>query len=74
MLVSAADKIHNLSSLLDAYKVQSDGVWSKFNASPEEIIWFNGEVLRILRTRMNGELVGELERVYKQVCKETGFS
>jgi hypothetical protein len=45
MLVSGADKIHNLSSLLDAYKVQGKDVWGKFNATPEEIIWFNGEVL-----------------------------
>ncbi len=74
MLVSAADKIHNLSSLLDAYKEQGDAVWDKFNATPEEIIWFNGDVLRILRTRMGVELVRELERIYKQVCKETGFS
>lgn len=74
MIVSAADKIHNLSSLLDVYKEQGGAVWKEFNATPEEIIWFNGEVLRILRTRMDGELVGELERIYEQVCKETGLS
>jgi len=74
MLVCAADKIHNLSSLLDAYKEQGDTAWSKFNSTPENILWFNGEVLQILRTRMDGELVRELERVYAQVCEKTGFS
>ena len=74
MLVCAADKIHNLSSLLDAYKVQGDAIWSKFNAPVDKIFWFNGEVLQILRTRMDRELVRELERVYEQVCEKTGFS
>ena len=74
MLVCAADKIHNLSSLLDVYKEQGDAVWSKFNAPVDKILWFNGEVLGILRTRLDGELVRELQEVYTQVCEKTGFS
>jgi (p)ppGpp synthase/HD superfamily hydrolase len=74
MLVCCADKIHNLSSLLDVYKEQGDAVCSKFNAPADKILWFNGEVLRILQTRMDGEFVRELERIYTQICEKTDFS
>ena len=70
----AADKIHNLSSLMNVFKEQGDALWSKFNAPVDKILWFNGEVLRILRTRMGGEIVRELGKVYTQVCEKTGFS
>lgn len=73
MLVCAADKIHNFSSLLDVYKEQDDAVWSKFNALVDKILWFNGEVLQILRTRMEGELVRELERVINKFVKRLVF-
>jgi len=74
MLVCCADKIHNLSSLLYAYKEQGEAVWNKFNAPAEKIFWFNGEVLQILRSRMDGELVRELEKVYHRFAKRLVLS
>ncbi len=66
MLVSCADKIHNLLSMMSAYKEQGDALWKKFNSPQEDKLWFYGEVLKILKQRLNNDIVSELERVHKE--------
>ncbi|MDO8530126.1 MAG: HD domain-containing protein [bacterium] len=64
MMVCCADKIHNLSSLMEAYKEQGESLWAKFNAPEDKKIWFYSEVLKILQERLDNPIVKELERVY----------
>lgn len=66
MLVSCADKIHNLLSMISAHKEQGDALWKKFNSLQEDKLWFYGEVLKILKLRLNNDIVSELERVHKE--------
>lgn len=66
MMVSCADKIHNLVSMMSAYKEQGDALWSKFNSPQDEKLWFYGEVLNILKRRLKNDIVNELERVHKE--------
>jgi (p)ppGpp synthase/HD superfamily hydrolase len=47
--VSVADKIHNLESLLIAYEEQGLSIWGKFNRGKEKKIWFENEVLKMLK-------------------------
>lgn len=66
MMISAADKMHNLRSMIDEYKASGDKIWAKFNAPEEKKIWFYGEVLSILKRRLKNPIVKELEKTYKE--------
>ncbi len=71
LMVSAADKIHNLQTLVDDYSRKGESVWKDFHASREEQLWFFGEVLGILEDRLDSPIVSKLRRVYDeavQVC------
>ncbi|MDD5167219.1 MAG: HD domain-containing protein [Syntrophales bacterium] len=61
LLISAADKIHNLQSMIMAYDEQGDGLWEKFNSPPEKKLWFYEEVLKILTVRLHSGIVRELK-------------
>jgi (p)ppGpp synthase/HD superfamily hydrolase len=69
MMVTAADKIHNLQSMMEAYQERREKLWEKFNAPLEKKLWFYGEVLIILKKRLNNKIVKELEKTYKQAKK-----
>lgn len=66
MMVCCADKIHNLLSLIEAYKEQGDDLWDKFNAPKDKKIWFYEEILNILKNRLDNDIVKELDRVYSE--------
>lgn len=64
MMVCAADKIDNLQSMMEAHEEQGDKLWEKFNASKDKKLWFYGEVLRILKERLDNNIVQDLEKTY----------
>jgi len=64
MLVCAADKIHNLLSMIASYEEQGDKMWEQFNASPEECMWFYKECLDILRKALDNRIVKHLGYAY----------
>lgn len=74
MIVSAADKIHNLTDMLDEYERVGDELWEKFNASKDEELWFYKSFLEIIQKKAIPEkmkadlesLVNMLESVIKQ--------
>jgi (p)ppGpp synthase/HD superfamily hydrolase len=43
-VVYAADKIHNLISLKEDYKIQGEKLWDSFNADKKSIIWYYNEI------------------------------
>jgi (p)ppGpp synthase/HD superfamily hydrolase len=68
LMVCAADKIHNLHSLLEFYAQKRDGIWKEFNAPDpikENIIWYYEAVLGVLKARLKSPIVEELEKIYK---------
>jgi len=67
--VAAADKVHNLESLLIAYKEQGPALWKKFNRGKEQKLWFENEVLKMLKRTWHHPLVNEYEKLIKQVEK-----
>ena len=66
MMVCAADKIHNLISLIEAYKKRGKEVFKKFNAPINEKMEFYGKVLEILQRRLDNKIVQEFSSVYQK--------
>lgn len=54
VVVSAADKIHNLATLCRSLDEAGPQLWSKFRGGPEESLWFYREVLAVVGPRLGG--------------------
>lgn len=67
MLVCAADKIHNLSSILEAHNKYGSDMWKSFNAPVEKKLNYYEQVLKILKKRLKNKIVKELEKTYLRV-------
>jgi (p)ppGpp synthase/HD superfamily hydrolase len=72
MLVSAADKIHNLDSMIVDHETYGDEIWEKFNSPMDKKIWFYGEVLKILREKLDNPIINEFEEVFDRAKKILG--
>ena len=59
-MISCADKIHNLSCMIVAYKEQGEKLWDRFNSPKDKKLWFYEEVYKILEQRLDSEMVKEL--------------
>jgi (p)ppGpp synthase/HD superfamily hydrolase len=59
LMVVCADKIHNLRSMMSAYKSQGEEFWDKFNAPKDKILWYYQQVLLVLENRLSNEIVLE---------------
>lgn len=69
LMVSAADKQHNLSSMIREMEQKGSLMWEVFVPGPEAQLWFYGEVLDVLKERLDNNIVKELEMVYKKAQK-----
>ncbi|MEX2053998.1 MAG: HD domain-containing protein [Candidatus Colwellbacteria bacterium] len=61
--VAAADKIHNLSSLLIAYEDQGPSLWGKFNGGKEKKEKHYREVLDALKEAWEHPILAEFEEL-----------
>ncbi|AFH90735.1 HD domain-containing protein [Corynebacterium pseudotuberculosis] len=52
LCVCAADKSHNLASILQDYDVLGDALWDRFNAGKERQQWWYASVYRVLAGRL----------------------
>ena len=66
LMIAAADKIHNLRSLMDGYFERGDAIWKTFPAGKKETFWFYRSVLEILSRRMTHPLVDEFRAVLNE--------
>lgn len=65
--IAVADKIHNAQSLLAGYAQQGPAYWSHFNAGRENKIWFEEEMLKMLRETWEHSLVDEYAALVEQM-------
>jgi (p)ppGpp synthase/HD superfamily hydrolase len=66
-LISAADKIHNIKSILDGYKNKDEILMLRFDGlALRGQVWFTGEVLKAL----SGNIPEVLEEEYRALHKE----
>lgn len=61
-LVSAADKLHNVRSLIHAVRAGGDDVWARFNGGREGSLWYYDAVSLALWRRWPSLLTEELRR------------
>ena len=71
-LVSAADKLHNARSILMDLRTVGAGTWKRFNATPDEILWYYNSLIQAFRKGWKHAVVDELERVIHQI--EDGYT
>ena len=68
-----ADKLSNIFSLYDDYRVLGDKVYDKFNANKDMQAWYYGELLNVFlenKNELSEVLVSEYEAIYKKVFVE----
>lgn len=65
--VAVADKIDNLKSLLMAYEKQGPALWQRFNRGKDQKIWFENEVLKMLKETWCSPLIEEYENLLDKV-------
>ena len=70
--VATADKIHNLESLLAAYEEQGPKIWQKFNRGKEQKVWFENEMLKMLKNTWQHPLINEYESLLEKETKLIG--
>lgn len=71
VLVSCADKLHNLKSILADHDVLGEALWDRFNAGKEQQQWWYAAVHEVTSRRLPdlglndefGELVRKLQRL-----------
>lgn len=66
-LVSAADKLHNASSILRDYYQLGDGLWSRFKGGKDGTLWYYRALVEAFRTHGSTPLVEELDRVVSEI-------
>lgn len=66
-LVSAADKLHNVRTILADYRREGDSVWERFSGRRDGTLWYYRAVLEVLRQGKPNPLLEELERVVTEL-------
>jgi len=67
--VAVADKIHNLESLLLIHAQHGPAIWKKFNRGKDQKLWFEQEVLKMLRETWSHPLIDEYEALLELESK-----
>ena len=69
LLVSAADKLYNVSTIVKDYRSQQDQVWDRFTASKPEVLWYYRSLVEAFRACSDHPvlLVNELDRVVTEL-------
>jgi hypothetical protein len=70
--VSNADKLHNARAILADQRLVGDAIWQRFDGTPEQQLWYYGELARIFNERRPGSpLARELTETVRQLELET---
>jgi len=68
LLVSIADKLHNVRSILADYRRHKENLWMRFSAGKDEQFWYYGELVKVFKQRRPEDpLVTEFARVVKEL-------
>jgi len=72
LLIACADKIHNLSSTVDAYQRKGKVIFEKFNAPMEKRMRYYEKILKIFKKHLDCPIVREFEDVYEEAVRVIG--
>jgi len=71
--VSAADKVHNTYAILRDLRNDGDALWTRFNASADDVLAYYQTLVRSYRDAGGGKLVDELARIVRGIEREMGY-
>jgi (p)ppGpp synthase/HD superfamily hydrolase len=66
-LVSAADKLNNVRSILSDYREVGESVWTRFNGGRDGTLWYYGALLEEFLQRKPNRLNRELELAIREL-------
>jgi GTP pyrophosphokinase len=66
-LVSAADKLNNIRSILTDYREIGESVWARFNGGREGTLWYYRALRDEFRRREGNWLIREYERAVREL-------
>ncbi|MGD0516419.1 MAG: HD domain-containing protein [Thermoguttaceae bacterium] len=66
-LIVAADKLHNVRSLLRDYRRQGETIWRHFKGGREKTLWYYRAVVEVLKRSGVTPLVEELDRAVTEL-------
>lgn len=69
LIVSLADKTHNLTTLLEDYEQYGDALWERFNAGKEQQLWFYTSIANTLGERLDEATMHRYKTLVKQFQK-----
>ena len=72
-LVSAADKLHNVWSILKDYRILGDAVWERFQGRKDGTLWYYRSLVKAFHTAGSTPLVEEFERVVDELERLVGI-
>lgn len=52
VVISAADKTHNLLSIIQDYQTHGDDLWVRFNAPKEEQLWYYQTITEVITDKL----------------------
>ena len=68
IVISAADKTHNLLSIIQDYQTHGDDLWSRFNAPKEGQLWYYQAVTGVVEEKLEpGVLTDRLVELTRQL-------
>ncbi|MGM0576001.1 MAG: HD domain-containing protein [Myxococcota bacterium] len=67
LLVSMADKLHNARSILLDFRRHGDGLWSRFTADRDGVLWYYRSLVETYADRVRSPLLDELERTLSEI-------
>jgi (p)ppGpp synthase/HD superfamily hydrolase len=71
LIVAVADKLHNARAILTDYREKGEDLWTRFNASKNEQLWYYDALVETFhQTRAPEALVAELQRVVDELSAE----
>lgn len=67
LLVVAADKLHNARSVIDDHRHLGDAMWDRFNAGPDDQVWYYRSVSDIIAAQLGGTIAEDLSATIDQL-------
>jgi hypothetical protein len=67
LLVSAADKLHNLRSIVLDHQAVGDDLWGRFHLSPAEQLWYYRSLADVFSRRLPGVIADQLAELVPQL-------
>jgi (p)ppGpp synthase/HD superfamily hydrolase len=72
LLVSLADKLDNVRTMLRGYRLHGDEIWDRSGKSPEDVRWYYGTLASKFARLRPGPLADELERTVDVLLEQIG--